>query len=144
MPTYSDDTEINDIVSAFLSGTLPKAKWTHASHFAVALWLLRHRPEWAELPIMRGLIRAYNEASGTANNSSSGYHETITIASLRAAEAFLAHYPAETPLCHILNALMATKPGRSDWLLAHWTPETLFGPEARSRWIEPDRAPLAI
>ncbi len=144
MTAYSDDTEINDVVSAFLSGTLPKAKWTHAAHFAVALWLLRHRPEWAELPIMRGLIRAYNEASGTANTLSSGYHETITIASMRAAVAFLAHYPAETPLCLILDALLAGAPGRSDWLLGHWTQETLFGPEARSHWVEPDRAALTV
>lgn len=144
MTTYTDDTEIDDLVASFLSGSLPPAEWTHAAHFAVALWLLRHRPECAELGIMRGLIRAYNTATGTANTPSRGYHETITIASMRTAKAFLENHPPDTPLFCVLDALMTGPPGRSDWLLANWNRETLFSPDARSRWVEPDKAALTI
>ncbi|WP_345148710.1 hypothetical protein [Gluconacetobacter asukensis] len=144
MTTYTDDTEIDDLVASFLSGNLPKAEWTHAAHFAAALWLLRHRPECAELAVMRGLIRAYNTATGTANASSSGYHETITIASMRTAKSFLETHPPNTPLFCVLDALMAGPPGRSDWLLAYWNRETLFSPDARSRWVDPDKAALPI
>lgn len=144
MTTYTDDTEIDDLVASFLRGSLPKAEWTHVAHFAVALWLLRHRPECAEPGIMRSLIRAYNTATGTANTSSSGYHETITIASMRTAKSFLETYPPNTPLLRVLDALMAGPSGRSDWLLTYWNQETLFSPDARSRWVEPDKAALPI
>ncbi|MBB2206624.1 hypothetical protein [Gluconacetobacter takamatsuzukensis] len=144
MTAYTDDTEIDDLVAHFLTGSLPRADWTHRAHFAVALWLLRHRPECADIAIMRGLIRAYNEITGTPNTPSSGYHETITIASMRAAKMFLETCPADMPLCRILDALMAGTAGRSDWLLAFWNPETLFGPEARAGWVEPDKAALTL
>ena len=42
---------------------------------------------------MPGLIRAYNESTGVPNTDTGGYHETITLASLRAACAWLARRP---------------------------------------------------
>lgn len=144
MTFYTDDIEIDEIVRGFLTASLPREDWTHAAHFAVTLWLLRHRPERTRLANMCGLIRAYNDATGTANTPSSGYHETITIASLQAAKLFLDICPPDMPLCQILNALMAGPPGKSDWLLAFWNRETLFSPEARAHWVAPDKAPLAL
>jgi hypothetical protein len=120
--------------------SLPKPEWTHAAHFACALWLLTRpdRDAFAEIP---DLIRAYNKATGVPNTDTEGYHETITLASLRAARAWLARHPG-SPLSEVLAALLASPLGRSDWLLAHWTSARLFSPEARRAWQDPDLAPL--
>ena len=91
---------------------------------------------------MRRIICAYNDATGTANTKASGYHETITIASRRAAAAFLARYPQGMALHLIVNALMKSALGRSDWLLAYWSRELLFSESARRAWVEPDMAPI--
>src|SRR5512146_44410 len=86
------DTCIEHIARGLIDRTLPKSDWTHAAHFAAALWLLRHRGD-AAFSDMPPLIRAYNEATGVANTDTSGYHETITIASLRVARAWLDERP---------------------------------------------------
>ena len=87
---FSNDSEIARAGGKFLDRSLPKPEWTHAAHFAVTLWLVRHRPDLdldAEMP---SLIRAFNEATGTPNTDTGGYHETITRASLAAVRAALA------------------------------------------------------
>jgi hypothetical protein len=120
--------------------SLPKSEWTHAAHFAAAFWLLA-RPGTDALAEMRGLIRAYNEATGVANTDSGGYHETITHASLRASRAWLAARPG-MPLHEALNELLASEHGRSDWLLVYWSRPVLFSVAARRAWVEPDLKPL--
>lgn len=140
MAAFTTDADIERIASGVIDLTLPKAEWTHAAHFAAALWLLRHH---SYVPmLMPGLICAYNDATGTKNTDTSGYHETITQASLRAATHVLDGYDADTPLHLVLTALMASEFGQSNWLLAYWTRERLFSPQARRAWIEPDLKPL--
>jgi hypothetical protein len=83
MPLFSSDTDIARIGLGVLHRTLPKSEWTHAAHFAAAFWILTSDMDATrEMP---RLIRAYNEATGVANTDASGYHETITLVSLRAA-----------------------------------------------------------
>lgn len=141
-PGLSTDAAIAQLACRMLDRSLPKAEWTHAGHFAAALWLLRHRPERATPAAMRGLISAYNVAVGGENTDTAGYHHTITIASLRAARSWLDRAGAQVPLHAVLGRLLASEQGRSDWLLAHWRRETLFSPPARRDWIDPDIAPL--
>jgi hypothetical protein len=43
---YESDTDIDRIGLGVIARTLPKREWTHAAHFAFALWLIRHRPDW--------------------------------------------------------------------------------------------------
>ena len=78
---FSSEAEIARAGGKFLDRSLPKPEWTHAAHFAVSLWLIRHRPALDLDETLPGLIRAFNEASGTPNTDSGGYHETITRAS---------------------------------------------------------------
>jgi hypothetical protein len=136
MSPFSCDAQIERIGIGLLDRSLPKGEWTHAAHFAAALWLLRH-PRMNAAREMPGLIRAYNEATGVGNTDMSGYHETITVASLRAARAWLAARNDE-PLYQTLNALLASAYGRSDWLLAYWSKPLLFSATARRAWVEPD------
>jgi hypothetical protein len=134
---FTSDHEIAAIASGLLDRTLPKPHWTHAAHFASTLWLLSERPELdlpRELPT---IIRAYNEATGVANTDHSGYHHTITLASIRAARSFLAASP-HSSLFLTCNALLASPLGASDWLLSYWSRERLFSPEARRAWLDPD------
>lgn len=136
MPHFSSDAEIERIGRGLLDCSLPKAEWTHAGHFAAACWLLRQADRDA-LSDMPGLIRRYNTATGVLNTDSSGYHETITLASLRAARTWLAER-REVALHEALNELLASRYGRADWLLEYWSRALLFSVAARRAWVEPD------
>ena len=143
---YPNDDAITQIAMGVATRSLPKAEWTHAAHFALALWRLRHQPDAAAPDVMRETIRAYNDATGTVNSDSSGYHHTITIASLRGAAAQLAAEEdtadTATPLHTVLDTLMASPLGQSGWLLEYWSKERLFSPDARRAWVGPDLKPL--
>ena len=134
---FVSDDQIAAIGMGVAERTLPKAEWTHAAHFATALWLIQEGRD-GELP---GLIRAYNVSVGGVNSDTEGYHETITQASLAAARAFLREREGE-PLHQVCNALLASPCGRSDWLLTHWSKAALFSVDARRGWVAPDVTPL--
>ena len=140
MSPFSSDAEIERIGLGVFERTLPKPEWTHAAHFAAAFWVLRWPGMNAERDMPK-LIRAYNLATGVPNTDSSGYHETITLASLRAARDWLAKRP-DKALHEALNELLASKYGRSDWLLEYWSKPVLFSVMARRAWIDPDLKPL--
>ncbi len=136
---FTSDGEIAAIGRAVLDRTLPKRDWTHAAHFAAALFLLEGRSVAEVSRAMPGIIRAYNEATGVANTDQGGYHETITLASIRAAGGFSGQ---GVPLFEACNALLASPLGRPDWLLAYWSRPVLFSVEARRAWREPDLRPM--
>lgn len=138
---FTSNDEVAAIGHGLTNRTLPKPAWTHAAHFASALWLLSSCPEADCFRRMPDLIRAYNEATGVANTDTSGYHQTITIASLRAARAFLAEDPSR-PLFMTCNALLSSHLGKSNWLLAYWSRPRLFSAEARRIWVDPDLEPF--
>ncbi|MFH1516908.1 MAG: hypothetical protein ABIH17_03405 [Pseudomonadota bacterium] len=139
--TYTSDTEIERITRGLADRTLPVAEWTHAAHFAAALWLVAAGYEAAQRD-MPGMIRAYNESVGGVNSDTEGYHETITQASLRAARFRLDSSVPGTPMHHVHRDLMAGECGQSGWLLAYWSKPVLFSAEARRGWVEPDLQPL--
>jgi hypothetical protein len=137
---FDSDAAVESVGRRMLDRSLPKAEWTHAGHFAAAIWLLQ-QPDRDAVREMPGLIRAYNEATGVANTDTEGYHETITLASLRAARAWLAARPGMAAHA-ALNELLASEYGRSGWLLAYWSKPVLFSVAARRGWVEPDLHPL--
>ena len=139
---YSSESEIIRIGEKFADCSLPRSEWTHAAHFAAALWLMRYRPDLDAPAVMPGMIRAYNESVGRVNDESGGYHETITLASLRALKGVLDANPPDMPLFEIVNALMASSLGNPNWLLDYWSQSRLMSVEARLGWLEPDRKPL--
>jgi hypothetical protein len=134
---FTSDEQISSVVHGLLDRTLPKSSWTHAAHFAATLWLFQNQPELELSQKMPAIIRAYNEAIGGTNTDTSGYHETITQASIRATRSFLTAAPPQ-PLFATCNALMLSPLGDPDWLLKYWTRSRLFSVEARRIWIEPD------
>jgi hypothetical protein len=136
MTHFTSDAEIERIGRGLLDCSLPKIEWTHAAHFAAAFWLLR-RTEADAARDMPRLIRAYNVATGVPNSDSSGYHETITLGSLRAARAWLLARP-EAATHQALMELLRSEYGRSDWPLTYWSKSVLFSVAARRTWVEPD------
>ena len=139
---FLDEAGIERIASGLIDRTLPKSEWSHAGHFAVALWLCRHRRDLTEADAVRTVISRYNEATNTANTDTGGYHHTITLASMRGAADFLAGHADSVPIHIVHSALMASRFGDPNWLLGYWSRELLFGVPARRGWIEPDIAPL--
>ena len=135
---FTSDNEIVAIGHGLSDLTLPKAAWTHAAHFAAAIWLIRCRPDLIPSRDMPMIIRAYNEATGVANTNTAGYHETITQASLRAARAFIEDSVPAKPLYELCNALMVSPLGNPDWLLTYWSKPVLLSVEARQIWVNPD------
>ena len=139
--TFSSDTEIEHIAKGVLDLSLPKVEWTHAAHFAAAVWLLTD-PDIDAFTQMPGFIRAYNEATGVANTDTGGYHETITRASLLAARHICAKAKPDTPRFESVNTIMTGPYGHPDWLLTYWSRNRLFSTQARKSWVAPDLAPL--
>ena len=139
---YATEAEVDRIAVGVIDRSLPKPEWTHAAHFAAALWLLRRRPDLIAETAMPPLIRAYNEATGVPNTDTDGYHETITLASIAAARAVLGGRPAEEPLDEVLARLMAGPLGDSGWPLAYWSKPRLFSVAARRTWLDPDLQPF--
>ena len=135
---YASEADIIRIGQGFSDCTLPRGEWTHAAHFAAALWLMRYRPDLDARRDMPDMIRAYNQSVGRVNDDSGGYHETITQASLRALRGVLDANPADTPIYRIVNALMASNLGNPNWLLEYWSRDLLMSVEARRHWREPD------
>jgi hypothetical protein len=139
---YASEDEIVRIGEGLFTASLPRAEWTHAAHFAAALWLLRYRPEMDASRVLPRLIRAYNESVGRVNDDSGGYHETITQASLRALKGVLEVNPPDMPLYRIVNSLMASNFANPNWLLEYWSRDRLMSVEARREWRDPDLKPL--
>ena len=135
---FASEGEIIHVGEGLMACSLTKEEWTHAAHFAAALWLMRYRTYLEPAAAMPGLIRAFNEAVGGVNNDTTGYHETITQASLRAARGVFDSFPADVPVYRIVNALMSTNFVNPNWLLEYWSRERLMSAEARRVWLETD------
>lgn len=139
--SFETDADIAALLDGFRSCTLPKEKWTHAAHWAAALGLIAEDAAAAHREMPR-MIRAYNESVGGKNTDTEGYHQTITIASLKAAEHAYRGAPGDMPLHEILSGLLSGPCGKPDWILDYWSRETLFSVQARREWIEPDKSAL--
>jgi hypothetical protein len=93
------------------------------------------------LAVMRERIRRHNEAVGTPNTDTSGYHETITRIYLAGIGTHLAareELPFEASLGELLSSPLAD----SRWPLRFYSPERLFSVEARRQWVETDLQPI--
>jgi hypothetical protein len=134
---WPHDDAIRSVGERFLALTLPKGEWTHEAHLSACAWLILERPDVAPERDLPDLIRRYNESVGGVNDTTQGYHETITQIYIRAVRDHLATTEC-WPLCERVNALLQSPQGRRDWPLRAYSKERLFSPEARLGWVEPD------
>ncbi|MBL8701622.1 MAG: hypothetical protein JNK67_24795 [Alphaproteobacteria bacterium] len=131
------------VVAGFLDRTLPRPAWTHQAHLAVGLWHVREFGEVAARARLRDGIRAYNEAVGTPNSDTRGYHETATRFYVWAAARHLERAGA-APLLDLVNGFVADPLGAKSSLFVFWSKQRLMSVEARRDWLAPDLAPLAV
>jgi hypothetical protein len=129
---------IESFIVAFEARTLPKPRWTHQAHLIVALWYnLRYRADEA-LNIVRENIRRYNEAVGTQNTETSGYHETITVFYMWAVRKFITDAGSEVSLVDLASRLLRGKCAAKSFPFEYYSRDLLLSSEARMKWIEPD------
>jgi len=137
-----DDDAITNVAIGVLDLTFPYANWGHEEHFALAIWLLRHPRILSAVGGIEAVLKRYNAAVGIPDIPSRGFHATITLASMRAAAAFLAQYNSDAHLSCVLSNLMSSEPGDPDWLHRYWRRETIASLMAKAAWLEPDIRPL--
>lgn len=134
---YKSDEEVNLLVKAFEERTLTKAEWTHAAHLRVGLYYCFHNPFGVAKNLMSDGIYRLNDAHGTLNTETSGYHETLTVFWLKTVSAFLEKNKREKSLAVLANNLIASC-GDSKLPLKYYSRELLFSTEARLNYVEPD------
>ena len=136
----SSARSLEDLVSAFRSATLPRDEWTHAAHLRVGVWHVLTYGD-AAFEQLREDIRRLNEAHGTPNTDTSGYHETITWLFVRLITHLRDQHPPDIPAARLADLAVEllsdrSMPGR------YYSPLLLASSEARGRVVAPDRDPL--
>ena len=141
--SLADERAVLTIVDGFRAKTLPAARWTHQAHLAVGLWHVRRFGEEESRSLLRDGIRAYNEASGTPNSDTRGYHETVTMYYVWSAARVLETTRA-TRLVDLVNTYVDSRHGSKDGIFVFWSRDLLLSTPARRDWVEPDLAPLSL
>ena len=131
------DPEIEAFIRAFEDCSLPKSEWTHARHLIMALWYLRRHRRDEATRLIRDGIQRYNQAQ----RNFTGYHETITRAWIAVIERLLSQRDRTLPDSALAEVLLH-ECGEKNYLLRFYSRERLLSDEARSRWVEPDLAPI--
>lgn len=135
---------VDDLTARFRAALVPHAEWTHRAHLTVGAWHVHHHGADEALALLRAGIRALNDAHGTPNSPTRGYHETITRAYVALLAEALAAFPAATPLADRVERILASPLAERDVLFRFWSRDLLMAPAARAAWIEPDLAPLRL
>lgn len=118
-------------------GALPKAAWTHAAHVAVgACYAVRFGGE--AFPHTKAGILRHNEAVGTANTDTSGYHETLTRFWVEVLAAVTAGLDEWQAACLAVERFGA----RRDYHAQFYGYDVVRSVEARRTWQPPDRGPF--
>ncbi len=139
---YANQGEIEELVQAFQSLTLPLPRWSHQAHLTVGIWYLTRMPADAATPLIRDGIKRYNESQGVPNSDTRGYHETITLFYVWSIGKYLGAVDAARPLLQLTNGLIVSDFGSKEHPFRYYSRERLLSVAARHGWIEPDLAPL--
>ena len=135
-----DDREL---LAQFESRTLPFAQWTHRAHVKVAFLYLRECGFDAALDRLRTGIKSYNGANNVPDTPTSGYNETTTHAFLHLIHATMRAYGEVVPtpdaeaFCNAHPQLQ-----HRHALRLFYSRQRRMHPDAKTRFVEPDLAPL--
>ncbi|MBI1777505.1 MAG: hypothetical protein HYR63_19375 [Proteobacteria bacterium] len=139
---YTRSEEIEELVSAFRTKTLPLEHWSHQAHLTVGIWHLVRMSAGEATPLIREGISRYNESQGVPNSDSRGYHETITRFYIWAIGKYLEAADRSRTLLDLTNGLIVSPHGSKDHPFRYYSRERLLSVEARRGWVEPDLAAL--
>ena len=135
--------EIDRLIQAFQTCTLPRCQWTHQAHLIVALWYLMHYSELEATNYIRNGIKQYNHAIGIKTTKDSGYHETLTLFWIEIVRRYLSLATANGSFVDIANGLIDSC-GNPHLPLEYYSRELLMSWDARKSWVEPDLKPLTL
>lgn len=124
-------------IEDFEACRLAKANWTHHAHLSAGFWYLHKHAPGEALALIRSRIKRHNEAVGTANTDSSGYHETLSRLYLAAIASHMRLHQALSFEAS-LSLLLASPLADSNWPLQFYSRARLFSVTARYQWVEPD------
>lgn len=134
---FSNNAEVETLVQAFETATIPPSQFTHIAHMAVALSYLDRLPLSAALTRMREKLFQF-----TAHNHLVDlYHETLTIFWMRLLDHVAQNHYREVPLWRRINLIVA-RWGTGAPVEAHYSREVIKSKMAREAWTPPDRLPL--
>jgi hypothetical protein len=135
----------DELLNAFESLTLPFSDWTHRAHVRAAFIFLQKLPFERALERMRAGIKAYNARHAVPETETSGYNETTTCAFVHLVAATRQAYAGTHPaadsesFCETHPQLMTRHA-----LRLFYSPQRRMDPRAKTRFLEPDLAPLPI
>jgi hypothetical protein len=143
----------DEFLAAFEAASFTRPEWTHEAHIRMAWLYLMRYPATVALERVRSGIQKLNAKIGSTTpeqqvrcirlasrpGTSTGYHETITLAFVRVIAGRLnsnedfATFRKRNP--DLFDRARSV-------LLRHYTKERLHSPEAQNTFVEPDLEPL--
>lgn len=140
-----DRHEMNDqeLLRQFECGTYPFEQWDHRTHVKIAFLYLRDNPFDVALARVREGIKAYNAANNVPEGDLGGYNETTTHAFMQLVHVTMKAYgklfptPDADSFCETHPQLLS-----KHVLRLFYSPERRSDPVAKTRFVEPDLAPL--
>ncbi|MBK9249165.1 MAG: hypothetical protein IPM69_13890 [Ignavibacteria bacterium] len=134
---YSSHSQIQSIVNQFNSATLPKSEWTHEAHCIVALWYLSTYEFYDAVCRIKSGIITLNNAQQTANTSSSGYHETITLFWSKVIEIYIG-MNKQAGLEELTNGFFQSQLADRELPFEFYDKDYLLGAQLRCMYYPPD------
>lgn len=128
---------ITQLVRQFSAKSLPKSAWTHQAHLVVAFWHNWHFDFENAFKQMKTKIIAYNEAVGTTNTDTAGYHESLTRFWMIHTKNYLLENKHPT-LEIAYNSFLKQEQALKTIPLKYYSKTVLFSTKARKEWINGD------
>ena len=122
----------DEFARAFLSGSLPPSQFHHRDHLRLAWSLSRELGGESAGQVITAAIRGFASRHGQAEK----YNDTMTRFWVRLVDHLIQTHPDIVDFPAFLAAFPSVLD--KDLPFRHWTRETMFGADARSRWVEPD------
>jgi hypothetical protein len=132
-----------DLLRQFQDLTLPFDQWTHRAHVKVAYLHLQKYPLDEALSRICAGIKSYNAANKVPESQTAGFNQTTTVAFLHLVAAVMRAYERTHPVrtadefCDTHPQLMS-----KHVLRFFYSPQGRMHPDAKTKFIEPDLAPL--
>lgn len=130
--------EAEKLVSAFENCTLDKEDWSHEAHLLAGMKMCILYQENAYAEMKKRVIR-FNEAVGTINSKSSGYHETITHFWIIILHDFCKKNKINTfDQVAVDTLLFAEELAKRNSFLDYYSKDSIMSTKARLELVEPD------
>jgi hypothetical protein len=138
---FDSNEEIEELIEAFRTRTLPKNDWTHEAHLTVAIWFLRnHNLDEATCQLKSSII-SYNLSVGGVNDGSHGYHETLSIFWIDVVHFFVTQND-DLELIDAVNQFLNNSLANRRLPFMFYHNEELLASPARARYLSPNKEPM--